>query len=268
MNVTLSADVAHAHALERALERAGHDCAVEWTHATASTNADLLQYARQANGTARPRCRIAGHQHAGRGRQGRPWHDDRTSLLMSLAWPFPVSTAVAGLSLAAGVWLAQVLQALGAHDVRLKWPNDVLLHGGKLAGILVELADNGHARWAVIGIGLNLCRPVDVPGASGLDDCGVKVSRWDVLGQLVPAMLAALPVYAQAGFGPWQDAWNARHAWQGAAVRVVDANTTRERGVAVGADADGCLMLDTPEGRRRIVSGDVSLRTMQDNQIR
>lgn len=261
-------DATRAHALERALGLAGLDCAVDWVEETSSTNADLLQYARRADDMARPRLRVAGHQSAGRGRQGRAWLDDRSSLLVSLAWPFPPATGIAGLSLAAGVWLAQALHELGAHDVRLKWPNDVLLHGGKLAGILVELADSAHARWAVIGIGLNLRRPDGTPGASGLDDCGVDASRWDVLARLAPTMLAALPVYAQAGFVPWQDAWNARHAWAGAAVRVVDANTTRERGVALGADADGCLVLDTPDGRRRVLSGDVSLRTMQDNPVR
>uniref|UniRef100_E6PWK8 Putative Biotin--(Acetyl-CoA-carboxylase) ligase n=1 Tax=mine drainage metagenome TaxID=410659 RepID=E6PWK8_9ZZZZ len=307
-----SADAGEALALQTLLGAQQQACAVHWCEQIGSTNAELLARVRGAEplkkhagppqvflppsggltrndrfGDANPQLLVAGHQTAGRGRQGRPWVDGaHTSLLASLAWPFAPGTPIAGLSVAVGVWLAQCLRGLGAAEVRLKWPNDVLLQERKLAGVLVELADTQLARWAVIGIGLNLRSPPDLPDAIGLDACHLHqsapnsppadspqggqenlgaarrflVSRWDVLRRLMPAMLAGLPIYAQAGFAPWTDAWNQLHAWTGEPVVVLDHGTLRQTGQALGVDDSGHLLLQTADGVRRVASGDVSLR--------
>ena len=255
-------DLQHAQDLQAALAVQGLRCAVAWTPETVSTNADLRERVRNANCVLEPQLRVAGHQTAGRGRQGRPWLDGGhgSSLLCSLAWPFAPGTPIAGLSVAVGVWLAQNLHALGASGAQLKWPNDVLLQDRKLAGVLVELADTAQARWAVIGIGLNLQTPPEWPEAIGLDACGLRASRWDVLRLLAPAMLAGLPIYAQTGFSPWVEAWNRLHAWHGESVAVLDRGERHEAGLALGVDDQGCLLLQTPQGLRRVASGDVSLR--------
>ena len=257
-------DLQHAQDLQTALAVQGLRCAVAWTPETASTNADLLKRVRSGNCAVDPQLRVAGHQTAGRGRQGRPWLDGGhgSSLLCSLAWPFAPGTPIAGLSVAAGVWLAQNLHALGATGAQLKWPNDVLLQGRKLAGVLVELADTAQARWAVIGIGLNLQTPPEWQEAIGLDACGLRASRWDLLRLLTPAMLAGLPIYAQAGFSPWAEAWDRLHAWRGESVIVLAHGERHETGLALGVDDQGCLLLQTPQGLRRVASGDVSLRRM------
>ena len=309
-----SADASQALALQTLLEAQQQACTVHWCDQIDSTNAELLARVRAADsqppknhagppqamlapadgrrrscgpGGAGPQLLVAGHQTAGRGRQGRPWVDGaHTSLLASLAWPFAPGTPIAGLSVAVGVWMAQCLHGLGATEVRLKWPNDVLLHERKLAGVLVELADTQLARWAVIGMGLNLRSPPGLPDAIGLDACHphrdapdssstgsppggqanwgtarpLRLSRWDVLQRLMPAMLAGLPIYAQAGFAPWSDAWNQLHAWTGEPVAVLDHGTLRQTGLALGVDDSGHLLLQTAQGTSRVASGDVSLR--------
>ncbi len=286
----IARDADQALALQAWLGTQQQPCAVQWCEQTASTNADLLAWVRSGSAELAPLLRVAGHQTAGRGRQGRAWMDDEHgSLLASLAWPFAPGTAISGLSVAVGVWLAQCLHGLGATQARLKWPNDVLLHDRKLAGVLVELADTPQARWAVIGVGLNLRSPTDLPEAIGLDACDLPQhathcpkaagarenldpsqdrlgspqahpSRWDVLQRLTPAMLAALPIFAQTGLAPWTQTWNTLHAWNGEPVEMLDRGELRQTGLALGVDDSGHLLLQTAEGLRRVASGDVSLR--------
>ena len=261
MRATPDADAAAR--LQQQLGARELPCAVQWYAEIDSTNAELLRRVRAAPGAA-PQCLVAGAQSAGRGRQGRSWVDTDDSALLSLAWPFAPGGAVGALSLAVGVWLAQSLQSLGVDAVRLKWPNDVLLRGAKLAGVLVELADTAAARWAVIGIGINLRRPPGVDGAAALADALPQATRWNVLEVLLPTLLQALPVYAQAGFAPWQPTWNALHAWGGAEVRLLEGTRLRATGIARGVDTVGCLLLDTGHGVERVHSGDVSLRRAHD----
>lgn len=256
-------DTACAQALERALQVAGHACAVRWLPETGSTNSDLL--ARVRDGTGDVRCLVAGHQSAGRGRRARSWHDQPAgALLCSLAWPLARGAELAGLSLAIGVWLLQALVDLGVRGAALKWPNDVLLDSRKLAGILVEVADTPAARWVVIGIGLNLVSPAGLPQAVGLREQGVAVDRWQVLRALLPRLLGGLQEFGLHGFAPWVDAWNDAHAWRQCSVQVVADGVPSRQGRALGVDAQGFLWLQTPQGRERVASGDVSLRAATD----
>ncbi|MGE0105610.1 MAG: biotin--[acetyl-CoA-carboxylase] ligase [Thiomonas sp.] len=241
-------------------------CTVRWTPRTGSTNADLLADAR-AGRLDGPTLLATGRQTAGRGRQGRPWADDaQSSVLCSLAWPDPRKREPGPLSLAVGVWLAQALRALGAAQVRLKWPNDLLLPAAgapngwrKLGGILVEMADTPQARWAVIGFGLNLRAPADQPQATGLNVAGLDLSREQVLAALAPALLDGLQ-QGPRGVSEALTHWNALHAWGGQTVAVLDHGQTLFSGVALGIAADGALRVSTPEGERRVLSADVSLR--------
>jgi BirA family biotin operon repressor/biotin-[acetyl-CoA-carboxylase] ligase len=128
--------------------------------AVASTSTALLEAA--AHGAPTGRVIVAELQTAGRGRLGRPWLSGiGASLTFSLLWRFERGAGwLGGLSLAVGIAVARVLRREGARDVGLKWPNDVLWHGCKLAGILIEL--HGEAMGpsaAVIGIGLNIRLP-------------------------------------------------------------------------------------------------------------
>lgn len=236
---------------------------------TGSTNADLL--ADLANLTA-PTLLIARSQTAGRGRAGRSWlSSPGKSLTFSLAWKFhqPVH-ALMGLPLAVGVAIADALEMFNV-TVRLKWPNDVLVEGRKLAGILIESASAGRtphdASWAVIGIGINMAvtesmtaeigRPVaSIPWLAELDQ--------DILmANLLSSLAETLVKFEHEGLAAFTQRWNALHAYAGSAVTIVDNGSLLHEGVAIGIDDTGRFLLDTTAGRIAIMAGDVSLRAKE-----
>lgn len=232
----------------------------------ASTNSVLLDAPPPEDG--RVHVVAAEHQTAGRGRRGRSWQAwPGSCLTFSALWRFPAGAPVpAGLSLAAGLAVARALEHLGVGRVALKWPNDVLLGGHKLAGILVELLPaRGRAPAAIIGIGLNLRLP---PGATIADGSHITdlashleplPPREAVMAALLREMYALLDTYAYAGFAALRGAWQQRNAFAGRPVRVVTDNS-EAHGVCTGVDDDGALLLQTDAGLTRILSGDVSLR--------
>ena len=207
-------------------------------------------------------------QTAGRGRRGRVWQSwPGASLTFSSLWQFaPGAPVPAGLSLVVGLALAQVLEQLGVAGVQLKWPNDVLIHGRKLAGVLVELS-SGQRRGiaAVVGIGINLHLPpeADIPHEGGVIDLAacldVPPGPNELLALILTRLHGLFGVYGAAGFGGLRAAWEERNAFAGLPVRIID-ETREQRGNCAGVDEDGALLLDTPEGRVRVLSGEVSLR--------
>ncbi len=229
-----------------------------------STSTLLMQ--RAAGGTPSGSVLVADRQTAGRGRRGRTWlSEPESSLTFSLLWRFDgPAVSLAGLSLGVGVAVAKGLEALGAANVGLKWPNDVLLDDRKLAGVLVELVSERRGTSAVIGIGLNLAAPNGdfALDAGGLDAAlAVIPDRHIILAQLLIALADTLDRFAAGRFAALQLAWQSRHAWQGCPVRLLQDAEDEIRGTCLGADEDGALLIDTPSGVRRFLSGDVSLRT-------
>ena len=141
---------------------------VEAVQETGSTNTDLLQRVRQAQ-PPRPLLRAALRQTAGRGRLGRRWFAGAGgALLFSLAVPMQAGGArIAAATLACGVGAAERLRAAGA-PVSLKWPNDLMIDGRKLGGVLCELAIDGEGRRTlVVGIGINLRLDAATRGSIG-----------------------------------------------------------------------------------------------------
>lgn len=232
-----------------------------------STNAILAARARAGapTGTALA-CEL---QRAGRGRQGARWVSARgDGLTFSLLWRFERAAGMlTGLPLVAGVACADALEALGARDVALKWPNDLLRAGAKLGGILVEA--QGDARGplaAVIGIGINVRLSAQARAAIGqpvADLSGVPYgSRSAVLGRILAALAAALARFEREGFAPFREAWRRRHAFQGKPVRLLGPDERAIVGVASGVADDGALLLETEQGMQRFYAGEVSLRAL------
>ena len=239
------------------------DIDIEVVPETGSTNVDLMA---RAALLARPLLLIAEHQSAGRGRAGRSWLSAAgDSLTFSLAWKFAgPPQQLLGLPLAVGVALAEALGALDV-PVQLKWPNDLLKDGSKLAGILIETAraaDGGT--WAVIGIGLNLLMPDQLEERIGRNAASApwlaRMERDALMAALLGALAAALAQFAAEGFTAFRARWDALHAWRGQPVVVIDHGVVLQRGVAVGVDAYGRLLLDDNGGRSAVLAGDVSLR--------
>jgi BirA family biotin operon repressor/biotin-[acetyl-CoA-carboxylase] ligase len=244
-----------------ALVRAAVD--VEVVAETGSTNADLMARAAQL---PRPLLLVAEHQTAGRGRAGRSWLSAAgDSLTFSLAWKFAGSPQrLLGLPLAVGVALAETLAALNV-PVQLKWPNDLLKDGSKLAGVLIETqgaADGGT--WAVIGVGLNLVMPDQLEERIGRAVASApwlaRMERDVLLAALLDALAAAMDQFEQAGFGAFRARWDGLHAYRGQQVSIIDQGAVLQQGVAAGVDDSGRLLLDTHAGRVAVLAGDVSLR--------
>lgn len=225
-----------------------------------STNARLL--ARAEAGAPSGTVIATEVQSAGRGRMGRIWHSaPGDSLTFSLLWRFPRGTPLGGLSLAVGVALAEALSALGVDDIALKWPNDVLLGGRKLAGVLIELV-SGTPHHAVIGIGLNLRLPAGLPEevravAAAMN---LETDRSELLACLLVALHRVLTEFADGGFVALRSRWLAYCAHMEMPVRIISEFAVPVQGRCMGVDVDGALLVETPVCVQRILSGDVSLR--------
>lgn len=238
-----------------------------WVDECASTNGTLTAAPPADDG--RVHVLVANRQTAGRGRRGRAWLSwPGSSLTFSVLWRFmPGAPAPAGLSLVAGLALARALEGLGAQGIQLKWPNDVLVHGEKLAGILVELLPaRGRPPAAVIGIGLNLHLPTgtSVPGQSGVTDLSRTLEHelpaaTIVLAAILTELHGLFEIYASAGFPALRGAWQQRHAFNDLPV-CIRGDDSALYGICAGVDEDGALLLRTEAGLQRVLAGDVSLR--------
>lgn len=242
--------------------------AVEVVAETGSTNADLLA---RLDSLTSPLLRVADMQTAGRGRSGRTWHSAAgATLTFSLAWRFNRSLqSLVGLPLAVGVAIAEAL-ALFDVDVQLKWPNDVLKDGSKLAGILIETASVRHAPhggiWAVIGVGLNLAMPDDLAAQIGRPVAAMPMPALDrnrLMATLLNGLSEALAQFDAAGFGTFVARWNRLHAYAGQQVAIMDHGQILHKGKAIGVDDSGRLLLEIGSERVAIVAGDVSLRVAE-----
>jgi len=182
---------------------------------------------------------LADQQTAGRGRHGRRWDSaPGAGIWLTLIERPTDADALDVLSLRCGLRAAAALDVLAGDAIALKWPNDLYLHGRKLAGILIESRWRGDAPdWVAIGFGLNVRTP-DLETAAGL---AKGASRLDALARLVPALRdasRAVGRLSEAELAAWRD----RDFTAG---RVV---TAPARGVAAGIDAAGELLIESPDG--------------------
>lgn len=232
-----------------------------------STNSELL---RQRDSLASLAFALAEVQTRGRGRRGRDWHMPLGGgLALSVFRRFDGSmSALAGLSIVVGIGVVRCLAALGVRGAGLKWPNDVLVDGRKLAGILVELGGDALGPChAVIGVGINV--HIDSVQAQAIDQAwidlaglagGVAPSRNQLAASLLNHLMAALDDFAVGGLASLQTEFNSYDLLRGRPIRVVEA--TRERhGIARGLNAQGALRVQGSEGEFIVDSGEVSVRS-------
>jgi BirA family biotin operon repressor/biotin-[acetyl-CoA-carboxylase] ligase len=206
----------------------------------------------------------AGEQTAGRGRRGRIWLSPPGNLYLSLVLrPDAAPSRAAQLGFVAALGLGDALAALtgpGLH-LRYKWPNDLLVNGGKLAGILLESETSATDRvdFVVVGIGVNiLSAPVDVEFPA------TSLAAEGIAGITPPVLLEGFARHfagwaqrwREAGFTPVRAAWLARASGLGERVRVRLEHSTLH-GRFRDLDDDGALVLDAAEGSRRIAAGEV-----------
>ncbi|MEP7246068.1 MAG: biotin--[acetyl-CoA-carboxylase] ligase [Gammaproteobacteria bacterium] len=240
---------------------------VAWS--TGSTNTELME--RENPPPGRSEVLLAEFQTAGRGRRGRTWlSPPGGAVCLSLSWTFPEMPRDAGaLSLAIGVCVLRALESHGASNVRLKWPNDVLVEDHKLGGILIELrAEAAGPACAVVGIGLNvalgagLLEQIAATGLPAVDltsITGGAVSRNALASSLVECCLGGLREFEQDGLRPFLEEWRHADALRDRNV-VLKAGDESSRGVARGIDLTGALLVETPAGLRKFFSGEVTVR--------
>ena len=206
---------------------------------------------------------IAESQRAGRGRRGNRWIDaGEGSITLSLGLELEAGRCQ-GLSLVSGLAVINALESVGVTPLSLKWPNDIMLDGLKLGGILVELA----AGKCVVGIGLNL--EVDTNAATQIDQewtdltpIGRRFDRDVIVAELIRSHDELLIDFVINGFDDYVEAWNARHLYQDQPLRI-QSPSKELCGIARGVDRNGSLLLEDNGNCHRIAAGIVSVRPMQ-----
>ncbi|MGD1990596.1 MAG: bifunctional biotin--[acetyl-CoA-carboxylase] ligase/biotin operon repressor BirA [Chromatiales bacterium] len=210
---------------------------------------------------------FAEHQTAGRGRRGRQWISPYgTNLYFSLYRRFPLGMhELAGLSLAVGAVLAETLSQY-VDGISLKWPNDLLIDGRKLAGVLVDV--HGLAEGPVdtiIGIGLNLRMSqlpgdeIDQPWIDLESVAGREFSRNRLAAELSLALLEALETFSGSRLSTWMESWRRYDNWHGRQVQLVRGESVIS-GVHAGVANDGSLRLKIDGRVEHFHSGEVTLR--------
>jgi len=246
-----------------------HVARVDTAWTLGSTNTVLMQrpYPRVGTGEAL----LAEYQTAGRGRRGRTWlAPPGGAICLSFSWVFAeVPRDLGALGLVIGVCALQALQGLGVDQIGLKWPNDLLINDRKLGGILIELrAESSGPACVVIGIGLNvalgapLLEQIATTGLAPIDliTAGLKGPRRNaVAAALISSFVEGLLEFERDGLKGFVQRWMDADVLRGRPVTVT-ATDGFTKGVARGIDLEGALLVETPQGLLRFISGDVSVR--------
>lgn len=228
---------------------------------TGSTNADLA--ARLSGGEYVPEGEwlVADRQLAGRGRLGRTWSDGEGNFMGStLVRPGPGDPAASTLALLSGLAIHEAVASYlaDAGALRLKWPNDLLLHGGKLAGILLEMV----AGTVIVGIGVNLGVAPVVEGrtVTSLAEHGLHVPRDEFAQKLAGIFDLELQRWRSAGLAPLLRRWQGAAHPKGTRLTVLPPGERAIEGVFAGLTDEGNLLLGLDDGSvRTIHAGDVFL---------
>lgn len=259
------------------------NCILERVNQTESTNDDLMARWR-AGELIDPVSRLARHQTKGKGRAGRAWFaNPQSSLCFSLAYPFTQnSQALHGLSLACGL---AVLQGIATslrvpkeqlHDlgIGLKWPNDLLIHGKKLGGILIEggkLASPSPTQktWMIIGVGLNLEHSAELEESSQIAIAALAQCNYQQIAleadlvwlNILDALGDYLVAFSKEGFAPLKAEWNSWDAYQNQFVEITEGGKTQLSGIERGVNLEGALIIEEHPGSdpKVIYAGDLSL---------
>jgi len=239
---------------------------------TDSTNSALKQLPHERR---HAHALLAEAQTAGRGRRHRSWYSPAGgNIYLSLGWQFGSrDLRLSTLPLVTGLCLCRALERTGLTGFGVKWPNDILVNGEKVAGILVETqATGGGPVLAVIGVGLNVRMPAfdaDPPGAvidrpwtdlaTQLQPGQRLVSRNALAAMLLEELLAGLVRFEREGFEAFRDEWRERDLLSGKRLRL-EGNGGFRYGRAIGIDRDGGLEVDIDGyGPQVLYAADVSV---------
>jgi len=216
---------------------------------------------------------VAESQSAGVGRSNRSWQaSSESNVLMSFSWEYEcIPKDLAGLSLALVLGLLESLKAKFSLSFSIKWPNDLLLSGKKIAGLIVDM-ESAKSCKVIVGLGLNVCQDL---GDTVIDQDWTDLAKEGVIindrNELIAAILegfyAVIHDYSKVGFRGYQEKWNAHAEHRGKKVKLFmrssNLKTSLEPevvGVLHGVNEQGFLLVKTQEGMRTITDANYSMR--------
>lgn len=262
-----------AGAIERALAAAGHGGSVVHRFETLGSTSRWLEQGLGADAPAAVELCVTRHQSEGSGRRGRGWRSVPGDLTFSLLERLPLApAALGGLSLVTGIAVAEALGERCGIEVRLKWPNDLLVDGAKLGGLLTSVHRVGRAATdaagpsAVLsGIGINRVDDAARAAGGGIASLGalgvIADDREALVGALAVAVLDAHANFVDAGWSVFSERWRALDHLAGREIRVL-GETRHETGLALGVAEDGALRVRVAGEERRVYGGEVSVRAI------
>lgn len=236
-------------------------------HITDSTNSQLMQKVQDGLVTQPGYTLVAEAQTAGRGRRGRTWYSPfAASLYFSMYWRLEQGIQAAmGLSLVVAIAIARMLKQQYQVEAKVKWPNDVYVDGKKLCGILVELAGQAHAGCdVIIGIGMNIRLPqqaldnidqqyIDLAGA-----CQAGIDRNLLVAMLQQQLSGLLTEFSSKGFSGFVEEFDQYNQYYNQEVKLIGNNEIK--GICLGVDQQGALLIKNTEGVQAYFGGELSLR--------
>ncbi len=209
-------------------------------------------------------CVVADHQVHGRGRAGRAWKaPPGSSLMLSLLLRPPASHLPSSLPLVVGLAVARGIEAAGGPPVRLKWPNDCLIRGRKVAGVLVESLWTEAGQALAVGVGCNVSWEgilVDdsiAPGATALDREGWRGSGPGLAAAVLASLSDHYRSWSDLGFPALRDSWLERAEWIGEEVQVASGPAPLV-GRLEGVDDEGRLLVTGAHGQVAVAAGDLA----------
>lgn len=223
---------------------------------TGSTNDDVKRLCADAD---KGKCFVvtAKRQNSGRGRRGRSWVSLEGNLFVSFGLEVDLKD-LGQMIFIVGLSLLETIKHLKQDcDVKLKWPNDVLVNNRKVSGILLE---KGEGDYLIIGIGVNITAAPETDNllypAVSLEAAGLKTDRIEFLKEYINCFDSNLSEWEQKGFTKLKERWLENAKNLGGEINIHTENGVKE-GIFNGVDDNGILLLETPQGIEKIYAGDV-----------
>lgn len=252
--------------IQRAIQGLTSDFQIEVLEETTSTNDYAHQIARK--GASEGHIVIAEKQTAGKGRLDRTWESPayKNLYLSIILRPDLSPEKTPQFNLVAGLAAFRCFKQLAPHGLQLKWPNDLLLKGKKVGGILteMEITPDGKVDYMVVGVGLNINADLE-DFSPGLQKTvgSLKIEtqeiypRSEIAGMFLNEFFTLYRHYLQSGFSAFQFEWENASQMKGKKVSVQDSGRSFE-GQCMGIDANGYLIVDSKGVKETIVAGDVT----------
>ena len=219
-----------------------------------STNAEALR--RIADGAPSGDVIWARRQSGGRGRRGRLWHSPPGNLYVTIIVPTPSDRLVGQLAFVAANGAGEAVRGLLASPglIQYKWPNDLMLDGRKLGGILIEASPKGQTQMVAIGLGLNVASKPSGLNATSLKEFGVAVTVREILQTICYSFDQWYQIWRRDGFSPVRERWLAAAHRLGDHIEVRFPNGTTQDGSFRGIDPSGALILEQSGGKTELIA--------------